>query len=348
MQPVYAKLIPSSGRTQNGFQYKLGINKPAEPFDPNPRCGPGGLYYCDIRDIFEWLDYGSTLCIVRPAPGARVVALPEKFKTEALEVLQMMDMYKVDTWRFLVGHLGDRIRDRDRLGQWICQMSHLTGVNFGTADIIDVLADVDNFKLDVLNSILDYACHYPEDIEMVKYALDKGANGLHAAMKTAAVMNNVEAVELLVAAGARITIGILKSARNQSLNVFRFLVKAAPQECAKTKHALERVASEGDMELAALLLENGARLDVGRGYALGAAVRHRQLEMAAFLIARGADVHARRDYAVRMAAAAGDLDMVKLLVDSGADVVAVDGQAAKLAEKGGHAEVLEYLLSLRD
>lgn len=61
MEPVYVKVI---GRNRGKFPYHLGLNRLAdnddEPFDPRPDCGPGGLYYCNVKDVLDWLGYGGT------------------------------------------------------------------------------------------------------------------------------------------------------------------------------------------------------------------------------------------------------------------------------------------------
>ena len=74
--------------THNGFVYKEGLNElPAsEPFNPNPACGPGGLYCADESSIWKWLriyNYHRDLLIaeVTLCPDSQVVSMPDKYKT---------------------------------------------------------------------------------------------------------------------------------------------------------------------------------------------------------------------------------------------------------------------------
>lgn len=101
---IYAKIISLSS---DRFQYKLGLNRLAdnagEEFNPAPICGPGGLYYCPLQKVNEWLHHGDVLCIVEPGPGAQVVSIEGgiKFKTDVLEIVAMWDLHNPATWRWL-------------------------------------------------------------------------------------------------------------------------------------------------------------------------------------------------------------------------------------------------------
>lgn len=98
---MHAKII---GANPHGwYPYRVGPNTlkyNGETFDPVPECVRGGLYYCEIQDILDYLDYGDRLCIVKPV--GQIVAVGDKFKTDKLEITEMMSLKEVDTWKFLI------------------------------------------------------------------------------------------------------------------------------------------------------------------------------------------------------------------------------------------------------
>jgi ankyrin repeat protein/DNA-directed RNA polymerase subunit RPC12/RpoP len=84
---------------------------------------------------------------------------------------------------------------------------------------------------------------------------------------------------------------------------------------------LDVAASNGDKEMAALLIAKGA--DVNGGVALHVAARHGYKHVAEFLIAKGADINAKSkdgDTPIYLAAWKGHQDVVELLIAHGADV----------------------------
>jgi len=68
------------------------------------------------------------------------------------------------------------------------------------------------------------------------------------------------------------------------------------------------------------------------------------LDMAKLLLDNGADVHARDDDALRYASLNGHTDIVKLLIDNGADIHACNDDALILASYYGHTEVVKLLM----
>jgi cytohesin len=113
---------------------------------------------------------------------------------------------------------------------------------------------------------------------------------------------------------------------------------------------LDVAASNGDKEMAELLIAKGA--DVNGGVALHVAARHGYKHVAEFLIAKGADINAKSkdgDTPIYLAAWKGHKDVVELLIAHGADVnirggdvmgstplkVAGDPEVIKLLRKHG-------------
>ena len=55
--PSYVKIIRKD-RTHYGLVLCEGLNclKPGETFNPKPKCGPGGLYFCKEEDMSHWIE----------------------------------------------------------------------------------------------------------------------------------------------------------------------------------------------------------------------------------------------------------------------------------------------------
>lgn len=113
--------------------------------------------------------------------------------------------------------------------------------------------------------------------------------------------------------------------------------------------------SEGDMEIARLLLDKGADVDfknsLGGDTPLMEAARQGDAEIAVLLLARGADINARDknmgNTALTFAAAFGHTKIVKLLLDHGApmDEQTDEGASAlQLAAATAHSELVRMLL----
>ena len=52
---MYYKLL-NPNLTHYNFIYKAGLNILNEPFNPDPACGPGALYFSDKDNIFKWVE----------------------------------------------------------------------------------------------------------------------------------------------------------------------------------------------------------------------------------------------------------------------------------------------------
>ena len=81
----YYKII---GLNHGNFPYKLGLNdleSNGEKFNSNNNsCGPGGLYFCEIEDIFWWTDRGNKVCEITLPEDAQLVQVSSKFKADKI------------------------------------------------------------------------------------------------------------------------------------------------------------------------------------------------------------------------------------------------------------------------
>ncbi len=52
------RLVKVAKRTpHNGVEMREGRVEDPLPFDPDPTCGPGGIYFCRERDVGRWIDF---------------------------------------------------------------------------------------------------------------------------------------------------------------------------------------------------------------------------------------------------------------------------------------------------
>lgn len=57
---IYYKLTTSTNKSK-GFQYKLGLNVDSNEFKPFGCCSGGGLYFCELKDIYQFENFGKYL-----------------------------------------------------------------------------------------------------------------------------------------------------------------------------------------------------------------------------------------------------------------------------------------------
>lgn len=60
-----------------------------------------GLYFCLIKDICEYLDYGTKLAVVKVADNEDVYVDRGKFRTHRLEIQKMMPLSGTAAWKYL-------------------------------------------------------------------------------------------------------------------------------------------------------------------------------------------------------------------------------------------------------
>ncbi|KAF7978591.1 hypothetical protein HWV62_45310 [Athelia sp. TMB] len=158
----------------------------------------------------------------------------------------------------------------------------------------------------------------------------------------ACFVGSVQAVQHLINNNADVDIRgreastrpLLIASEEGHLEIARLLLdKGANVDIVGGKYstALQAACARGHLELATLLLDKGANVDVvgGKyGTALQAACARGQLELATLLLDKGADVDAEGGHygtALQAACARGYLELATLLLDKGADVEVVGG-----------------------
>ncbi|GAB5527012.1 MAG: hypothetical protein Roseis2KO_48840 [Roseivirga sp.] len=130
------------------------------------------------------------------------------------------------------------------------------------------------------------------------------------------------------------------AARNGNLEIAKLLVEAGARvgfDAGDHGSPMTEASGGGHTEFVSYLLENGADINErseGQGSPLNAAARYGHTETVAFLLTKGADVNYQNDgqgSALNAAARNGHLETMKLLVQKGADIHATnDGQGSSL------------------
>ena len=67
-----------------GFKYKEGYNIDTVMFNPSYECQPGGLYFCEERFLFDFINYGTKIATVEILDDARVYVENRKFKVNKI------------------------------------------------------------------------------------------------------------------------------------------------------------------------------------------------------------------------------------------------------------------------
>jgi hypothetical protein len=97
------KLVKLTNETEchNGFQFKTGLNEDTIPFNPTGECEPGGIYFTDIGNMPEWLEYGNKqmkYCrTVTLPPDCRVYVEENKFKADKIILGERVEI-KITTY----------------------------------------------------------------------------------------------------------------------------------------------------------------------------------------------------------------------------------------------------------
>lgn len=180
---------------------------------------------------------------------------------------------------------------------------------------------------------------YSKNVDLVRLALDAGADTGENALNAAVKAKNLAIIELLLSMGADVN------------------APASLQHSGKT--ALQEAAQIGQLDIVQLLVQHHADIngppgeDRGRT-ALQSAAEEGHTHIASYLLELGADVNARPGYshggtALQLAVMGGHAKIVRVLLDAGADVTAPRGvRLGKTAIEGaactGRLDILHLLL----
>lgn len=88
------------------IKYEDGVNVLIQQFDPEPICGPGGLYCCFKKDLGKWFNYGDKIMhniwTVTIPDDAKVVVMYGKIKVDKFILSNMSDLLTHDNFLIAV------------------------------------------------------------------------------------------------------------------------------------------------------------------------------------------------------------------------------------------------------
>jgi hypothetical protein len=164
---MFVKII---GKNHGSYPYRVGLNTlkhNGETFNQTPECCKGGLYYCEIKHVFEWLEYGDTVCIVRPADDATVVQVDKKWKTDRLVIDEMKELWYVSTFQWLVEQGANIHADNEYALRGAAKYGYLEVVKY----LCEQGADIHAYgECAVRGASMN------EHLEVVKYLCEQGAD----------------------------------------------------------------------------------------------------------------------------------------------------------------------------
>jgi hypothetical protein len=79
----YVKILNASMK-HNKFQYVEGLNVDIHPFNPTGECQKGGLYFCELSDVYLYLGYGTLIADVEIPSDAKVYQEKNKLKADKI------------------------------------------------------------------------------------------------------------------------------------------------------------------------------------------------------------------------------------------------------------------------
>jgi len=250
---TYYKII---GYNQGNYPYKLGLNTLAdngETFDKALICGSGGLYFCNIENIFEYLDYGNKVCTLTIPDDAQVIGVYDKYKADQIYINEIMEL-NYDTIKFLAERGADVTIGDNYAIRYSAQKGHLEIVKY----LIKHGADVTAFN--------NYAicCAAPNGhLEIVKYLIEHGADVAarhNHAIRGASENGYLELVKYLFEHGADITAmdnyAICLAARNGHLEVVKYLIEHGADATADNNYAIRLAALNDHSEVVKYLAES--------------------------------------------------------------------------------------------
>ena len=315
------------------FQYTDGLNILKEPFAETGWCVPGGLYFTDINNIFQFLDYGVHLReITLPLddPDFKIVNYYDnEWRANKIILGKRYNLWEKKTFEYLVS----------------------LGANISAHNDNAVIYASKNGHLDV-----------------VKYLVSMGANIRNAdyAVISASMGGHLDVVKYLVSLGADKDCAVEWASMGGHLDVVKYLVSMRANIHADNNCAVRYASANGHLDVVKYLVELGGRsppvqparidnsvavftrdkIELGESCSPVQPARTNNAVVIRDKVSLGANIHADCDYAVRYACENGHLDVVKYLVEFGADIHTNDNYAVKWASKNGHLDVVKYLVKL--
>jgi len=93
----YVKIL-ACNMNHNGFQYVKGLNVDIHPFTPSGECQKGGLYFCELSDVYLYLGYGTLIADVEIPSDAKVYKEKNKLKADRIIIKNIKPIAEHKIW----------------------------------------------------------------------------------------------------------------------------------------------------------------------------------------------------------------------------------------------------------
>ena len=254
-----------TGRRHYDHTYTEGLNVCTQPWN-DEECGSGGLYACELRHIFEWInlypDITEVAWVDVPA-DAHVARFDTKIKASALVLTGFMPIEEAIRLAIQAG--ADVHAVDDQALRWASRYGHLSVVKV----LVKAGADVHAADDDALRSAS--ASHADND-----YAL-----------RRASMYGHLSIVKVLVKAGADVhadnDYALRWASFHGHLAVVKVLVKAGANVHAVDDQALRYASQDGHLPVVEVLVTAGANVHAVDDQALRFASERGHLPVVEFL-----------------------------------------------------------------
>lgn len=232
-------------------------------------------------------------------------------------------------------------------------LSTLVLTRLGSDDdvTIEVLAKTYLHMLDHNSSGLCVATSLPtldllKALLIVGVSADAGGNGGGDALCFALKCGNIEAIDVLLNAGANVNarngIALLRAVAHRNVRGVERLLEAGADVHVRNDEPLITASTRGYYAIVDALVLHGADIDAQNGESLIAASELNHVSVVGILLTAGANF--TDGYAFVRAAAMGHLRVIQMLLDAGVDVNVCDGGALIHACGRGHFQVVKTLM----
>jgi hypothetical protein len=139
---VYYKII-NEKHNHNGLQYKEGLNVDNVPFNPSGECNPGGMYFFKLKNLADFLHFGTYIYEVTLPEDAQIYHEKRKSKADKIIISNKRDLREVSTWGHLVKNNVDIHAREECAFRWATLNGYSKVVKFLVESDVDIHARED-------------------------------------------------------------------------------------------------------------------------------------------------------------------------------------------------------------
>lgn len=242
--------VISEDMVMKGFQYKMGMNEDVNPLAMICSCQPG-LHFCLVKDIYNYLDFGTNLAIVEIPDDEYVYVDNAKFRTHRLEIKKIMPLSEVATWIYLNKNGYTTAMDYNIVVGWVAEKGYL--------------------------DVLKYLCRNIADIELY----------YREALISAVMCGQLEVVKYLHENGVDITANdneaIIYASNCGRLEILKYLCENGADITARNNKAIISASAGGQLEMVKYLHQNGADITARDNEAIIWATKYGHTDVAEYL-----------------------------------------------------------------